>query len=118
MLLSKTNILQLITRRTKDIASDVFGGDLRIQEITRAEYRAVYQAADIGDNKVSLDRLHAGFFALMVIDPQTGAPMFTEAEVMAFPERNVLWSEIVRIQQAGLDMSEVGSDFLPAPSSD
>jgi hypothetical protein len=48
MLLSKTNILQVTTRRTQDITSDVFGGDLRIQEITRAEYRAVYQAADIG----------------------------------------------------------------------
>lgn len=117
MLLSKTNILQVITRRTKDITSDVFGGDLRIQEITRAEYRAVYQAADIGDNKVSLDKLHAGFFALMVIDPATGGPMFTEDEVMAFPERNTIWNEVVRIQQAGLDLSEAGPDFLPAPSS-
>jgi hypothetical protein len=118
MLLSKTNILQVTTRRTQDITSDVFGGDLRIQEITRAEYRAVYQAADIGNDKVSLDKLHAGFFALMVIDPQTGAPMFTEAEIMAFPERNALWNEIVRIQKAGLDLSETGGDFLPAPSSD
>ncbi len=118
MLLSKTNILQVITRRTKDVSSEVFGGDLRIQEITRAEYRAVYQAADIGDNQVSLDKLHAGFFALMVLDPATGAQMFTEAEVMAFPQRSALWAEVVRIQQAGLDLSETGEGFLPAPSSD
>jgi hypothetical protein len=44
--------------------------------------------------------------------------MFTEAEIMAFPERNALWNEIVRIQKAGLDLSETGGDFLPAPSSD
>lgn len=117
MLLSKTNILQIITRRTKDIPSEVFGGDLRIQEITRAEYRAVYAAADIGDDKVSLDKLHVGFFALMVVDPASGAPMFTEDEVMSFPQRAAIWNEIVRIQQAGLDLSEAGPDFLSAPLS-
>ena len=29
-----------MARRTKVIASDVFGGDLRIQELLRSEYRA------------------------------------------------------------------------------
>jgi hypothetical protein len=118
MLLNKANIDQIVTRRTQDIASPVLGGDIRIQEITRAEWNQVYADADIGDNKVHLARLNAGFFARMVIDPTTGTPMYTADEVMAFPERNALWAEIARIKQAGLDLSETGEDFLPAPSSD
>lgn len=118
MLLNKANIDQVVTRRTQDIPSPVFGGDIRIQEITRAEWIQVYADADIGDKKVSLARLNAGFFAFMVLDPTTATPMYTADEVMAFPERDALWAEVARIKQAGLDLSEAGDGFLPAPSAD
>lgn len=118
MLLNKANIDQVVTRRTQDIPSPVFGGDIRIQEITRAEWNQVYAGADIGDNKVNLARLNAGFFAFMVIDPITTTTMYTADEVMAFPERAALWAEIARIKDLGLKISEAGEGFLHAPSAD
>lgn len=121
MLLNKANILQAVARRTKDEPSAIFGGDLRIQEITRAEWRAVSADAALppnaaGEAQMNTDKWYGGFFALMVVEPDTGKPMFTFLEVMAFPERDDLWGEVRRLAQVGLDLSEVGADFLPAPS--
>lgn len=115
-MLTKDTILSKLARRTKTVASEVFGGDLCIREHTRAEFRAIQAAAALppenGEPQINLDQWNGGLFANTVIDAATGAPLFTLDEILAFPERNALWSEVRRIAQESLDLSEVGSDAL------
>jgi len=115
--LSKDQILSHVTRRTKTVQSDVFGGDLCIREHTRAEYRAIAQSADKGKDEngqalIDTDRWNGGLFANAVIDAATGAPLFTVDEVLTFPERSAVWGEVRRIAQESLDLSEVGPPAL------
>ena len=107
-MLTRDAILAQMARRTKVIASDVFGGDLRIQELLRSEYRATERAA--ADAK-SVDVWNAGIFAIAVIDADS-KPLFSADEVLLWPERSALWGEVLRIAQAALDLSEVGSEAL------
>lgn len=114
-MLTKDQILTSLARRTKTIASDVFVGNLRIREHTRAEYRAIMQGADKGKDEngqalIDTDRWNSGLFANAVIDMH-GEPLFTVDEVLAFPERTRLWAEVRRIAQESLDLSEVGNSF-------
>lgn len=107
-MLTRDAILAQMARRTKVIASDVFGGDLRIQELLRSEYRATERAA--ADAK-SVDVWNAGIFAIAVIDADS-KPLFSADEVLLWPERSTVWGEVLRIAQAALDLSEVGSEAL------
>ena len=107
-MLTRDAILAQMARRTKVIASDVLGGDLRIQELLRSEYRATERAA--ADAK-SVDVWNAGIFATAVIDTDS-KPLFSADEVLLWPERSALWGEVLRIAQAALDLSEVGSEAL------
>jgi len=116
-MLTKDQILSHVTRRTKTIPSDVFGGDLCVREHTRAEYRAIAQSADKGKDEsgqalIDTDRWNGGLFANAVIDAATGAPLFTVDEVLTFPERSAVWGEVRRIAQESLDLSEVGPEAL------
>ena len=120
-MLSKDQILSALSRRTKTIPSEIFGGELCIREHTRAEYRAITQAADRGKDAegqalVDTDRWNGGLFANAVIDAATGTPLFTVDEVLAFPERNAVWGEIRRIAQESLELSEVGPAALKSGS--
>lgn len=107
-MLTRDAILAQMARRTKVIASDVLGGDLRIQELLRSEYRATERAA--ADAK-SVDVWNAGIFATAVIDADS-KPLFSADEVLLWPERSAVWNEVLRIAQAALDLSEVGSEAL------
>ncbi len=108
-MLTKADILTKLTRRTQSVPSDVFGGELCIREHSRAEFRAAQEAAAAPDSadKLLTDRWNGSLFANAVIDPASGAPLFTLDEVLTFPERNQLWDEIRRIAQLSLDLSEV-----------
>ena len=107
-MLTRDAILAQMARRTKVIASDVFGGALRIQELLRSEYRTTERAA--ADAK-SVDVWNAGIFATAVIDADS-KPLFSADEVLLWPERSAVWNEVLRIAQAALDLSEVGSEAL------
>lgn len=112
-MLTRDAILAQMARRSKTIPSEVFGGDLRIQELLRSEYRATERAA--ADAK-SVDVWNAGIFATAVIDADS-KPLFSADEVLLWPERSAVWGEVLRIAQAALDLSEVGSDALKEPST-
>lgn len=112
-MLTRDAILAQMSRRSKTIPSEVFGGDLRIQELLRSEYRATERAA--ADAK-SVDVWNAGIFATAVIDADS-KPLFSADEVLLWPERSAVWNEVLRIAQAALDLSEVGSDALKEPST-
>ena len=109
MALSKVQISNVIGNLIqKEIPSDVFGGDLLVRELTRRAYRQVIEDAG-GD----VDKWNVGLFAAMVIDPATDAPMFTADELIEkASNRQELWAEILRIAQAGIDLSEVGKESL------
>lgn len=68
------------------------------------------------------DRWNAGIFAAGVIDPETKQPLFAREEVLQWPGRPDLWSEVLRLAQRVLDLSEVGQSYLksgdPAPAAE
>lgn len=121
-MLSKDQFLTTLTRRTKTIASEVFGGDVRIRELSRAEWRQASKESEMpergadGQTLIHVDQWNSRVFAAGVIG-ENDAPLFAPEDVLAFPNRDDVWSEIQRIGGAILDLSEVGSDALKAPSS-
>jgi hypothetical protein len=80
--------------------------------MTRRAYRLVIEAA-----ATDVDKWNAGLFAAMVIDPLTDKPMYTTDEVLDLANRPELWSEILRLAQLGLDLSEVGKEKLKSEST-
>jgi hypothetical protein len=118
MPLDKSAILSSIVRIEREEQSAPFGGALLLRELTRAEYRAIAAAADMGENQINIDQWNGGIFAAGVIDGATQAPLFTLDEVLSFPQRGALWDEIRRVASVILDLSEVGTDPLPEPSTD
>ena len=118
MPLSKDTLRATITRIRREEPSVVMGGALLLQELTRAEYRAIATRADMGEERVNIDQWNGGIFAAGVIDPSTDAPMFSVDELMAWPQRAALWNEIQRVVTCILDLSEVGTLPLAAPSAD
>lgn len=113
-MLTRDSILAQMQRRTKVEASAVFGGDLRVRELLRSEYRAAQTTAQ-ADTVMPVDRFNATIFAAAVVD-EAGAPLFTADDVLQWPERTELWDEVLRIAQFALDLSEVGPEALKAPS--
>ena len=105
----KADILARLALAERDVESIPFG-TLRIRELTRAQWRACGEAARDGEGNILIDPWRAGLFAAGVID-EDGRPMFTMAEVLAFPQRDSLWEEIARIANAVLEVSEVGTTF-------
>lgn len=122
-MLTRDAILSQMQRRITTEHSDVFGGDLRLRELSRAEYRAAERDATTqqrsADGRVLVDgpRWNAGVFAAGVIDAD-GAPLFTPDEVLAWPERTPVWLEVLRVATLILELSEVGPEALKAPSTD
>jgi hypothetical protein len=115
MALSKEQIIGRLARIERDEPSAVFGGDLRIRELTRAEYRTVARGADLGENRLDLDRWNAGLFVAGVINGNS-EPMFALDEVLAWPQRDTIWTEVQRIAEAILNLSEVGPEALTKSS--
>lgn len=114
-MLTRDAILAQLARRTKIEPSAVFGGDVTIRELLRSEFRAVRSAALAGAS-LDADLWNAGIFAAAVVDA-AGVPLFQADELLAWPDRSAVWDEVLRIAKAALDLSEVGPDFLPKPSS-
>jgi len=115
-MLTRDAILAQLARRTKIEPSAVFGGDVTIRELLRSEFRAVRSAA-MSAGPFDADLWNAGIFATAVVDA-AGVPLFQADELLAWPDRTAVWDEVLRIAKAALDLSEVGPDFLPPPSSD
>jgi len=114
----------------RDEPSEVFGGVLRLRELTRAQFRACRRDADLGERAyltrvgdqtvritIDADRYNAGLFAAGVIDPTTGEPIWGGVdEMLALPRRATVWDEILRIANLLLDLSEVGPGALKSGS--
>lgn len=154
-MLTREAMLAAVQRRTVTEPSAVFGGDVRVQELTRAEFRAAQVAAaglspnewfalnrlrqgvhawSVGveidadarmellgvltqSNDTNADVWNAHIFAASVVD-DTGKALFTPADVLAFPERDDVWDEVIRLDTIALNLSEVRPDALKAPSTD
>lgn len=118
MALGREQIVPALARRTQDIPSAAFGGEIRIRELTRAEWRASNDHASTGKEDadgapiIYIDHWAAARFAAGVIDPATDAPMFTADEVLAWPNRADLWREIGRIADAIDRLSEADRGAL------
>ena len=117
MALDKATILATLRLAERDEERVPFGGQLRLRELTRAQWRACAQASAVPDDagKVNLDQWRAHLFAAGVING-TGEPLFTPAEVLDFPQRDDLWEEIARIADCILELSEVGQAPLSEAS--
>jgi hypothetical protein len=121
MSLNKDQILSKVALRTIAEPSALFGGDLCLQELSRAAFRATAQAARIAnaeDGTVDTDRWNGGLFAAIVVDEATKQPLFTLDDVLAMANRADVWDEILRVATIGLNFSEVGQDALKKTSSD
>lgn len=115
-MLTKNHILTSVARRTTVLASPVFGGDIHMQELLRSAWRDASRAADLGNDLIDLDVWHAHLFAALVVDAD-GTPMFTAADVLAWPKRDAVWSEIRRVANEGLALSEVGPEAVKSGDS-
>lgn len=117
---SKQALLDRLVLRERDEPSAVFGGDLRLRELLRTEYRSA--AAFAGEGADQADRWNAALFVTGVIDPDSPPdarlPLFTHEEVLAWPNRGDLWAEVLRVAQAIVDLSDAGADALKKTSSD
>lgn len=111
---SKADVQARLVLRERDEPSALFGGELRLRELLRAEYRAAAEWA--GEGAGSMDRWNAALFSAGVVDPESPRdarlPLFTRDEVMVWPNRPDLWAEVLRVAQAICDLSEVGADAL------
>lgn len=123
MPLTKEGAAAVVRRRTKTTPSAVFGDEVLYRELTRAEWREASDFADSGEKTetgvslILLDHWHAARFAAGVIDPETEQPIFTRDEVLAWPNREDLWNEVVRISNAIGALSEVGTEALKSGDS-
>jgi hypothetical protein len=113
--LTKEKILARLIRREHTEPSDLFGGDLTIRELTRAEFRAIRDAALLPTGMLDVDRWNGGLFVAGVLNGK-GEPMFTLDELLALPQRIDLWDEVGRIANLILDFNEVGTDALKKKS--
>ena len=116
MPLSLDAILSTIVRIEREEPSALFGGALLLRELTRAEYRAIARAADMGGDQINIDQWNGGIFAAGVVDPATHAPLFSVDEILNWPQRGALWDEIKRVATIILDLAEVGNGPLLEPS--
>jgi len=121
--LSKLDIRARAVLAERDEESVALGGTLRLRELTRAAWREANDYADTGEKTaegvsiILVEKWHVARFVAGVIDPATGAPMFTHEEVFGWPNRDDLWTEIVRIASAIDELSEVGPSFREGGSS-
>jgi hypothetical protein len=121
-MLTRDAILQRVTRRTTSYDSAVFGGVLRLQELSRLEWRlAAEQAAIPGDpGRVYTDWHDAAVCAYGIVDAG-GAPLFTCDDILSWRNEPTLWDELRQIADVIRALSEVGADSLksgdPAPDA-
>jgi hypothetical protein len=122
MLLDKSALLAAVARRTKDIPSDVFGGDVHIQELSRAEWRAAGRESRRGEDAsgtplIDVDTWNSMIFAAGVVDGE-GKAIVSADDVRSWPNRDDVWAEVLRIATEILELSEVGRAPLSEPSTD
>lgn len=115
MALTKEKILLKLARRERQEPSEVFGGELTLRELTRAEFRAIREAATLPDGLIDVDRWNGGLFCAGTIDGK-GEPLFTLDELLALPQRGDLWDEIKRIADCILDFNQIGNEALKKTS--
>jgi hypothetical protein len=115
-MLTKEQILTKTALQTRSEPSELFGGELCLQELARGTFRAVVRAARLNDDEdsatVDTDKWNGGIFAALVVDPETKQPLFTTEEVLAMANRADVWDEILRVATIGLNFSEIGQEAL------
>jgi hypothetical protein len=122
MTLTKAQILAGLSERiTTEMYVAALGGDVRIHELTRAQYRAAAEQGKDADHPTLIknDLWHIAVIAAGVIDAQ-GKPLFSFDELypLAQGDDPPLRATAAReLAQKILDLSEVGPTFLDAPSS-
>lgn len=121
-MLTKEQILSKTGLQTQAEQSELFGGELCLQELSRVTFRAVVKAAktgsvdENGEETVDTERWNGGLFAAIVVDPETKQPLFTLDEILAFSHRVDVWAEVFRIAKLGLELSEIGPEALKKTS--
>lgn len=88
------------------------------------QIRAALFAYELGAPETALDsdRWNAALLAASWIDAETGEPMAQRDDILKWPARPELQSEVLRLAQAALDLAEVGREHLksgdPAPPAE
>lgn len=90
------------------------------EEALRRALTAYYIGA--AETATDADRWNAALLAVGMVDGESGKPLFSRDEIIQWPNRGALWSEVLRLAQAILDLSEVGQSHLksgdPAPAAE
>ena len=112
--LSKDTLLGVV-RAERDEPSEVFGGMLRLRELSRKAYVDGQKAAEIPgqEGMIYVEKWNAFVFAAGVVDPETKQPMFAADEISEFGNNPRVWTEVMRVAQCVLDLSEVGQAAFP-----
>lgn len=79
------------------------------QEALRRALMAYYLGTP--ETATDADRWNAAIVAAGVLG-EDGAPLFRKEEIIQWPGRGALWDEVLRLAQAVLDLSGVGSAAL------
>jgi hypothetical protein len=108
---TREQILSQLVPITRMEPSEVFGGELKLQELPRAAFRQASRAAALDGNRIDVDKWNGGLFCAGVVDAD-GAPLFTLDELLSWPHRAAVWNEIGRIAELLLNISEVGREAL------
>lgn len=84
-------------------------GEEADREALRRALTAYYLGA--AETATDADRWNAAIVAAGVLG-EDGAPLFRKEEIVQWPGRGALWDEVLRLAQAVLDLSGVGSAAL------
>jgi hypothetical protein len=89
--LTKTQILEFDDRQTEAVAVPEWGGDVMVHGLTGAE-RDQFEASVISrkgrDTNVNMVNFRAKLIALSVVDAETGARLFDDADVGALGRKS------------------------------
>lgn len=84
-ILSKSQILQVVDRKTEDVEVPEWGGAVRVQEFSGSDRDAFEQSmvkigAD-GKREADLTNMRAKLVAMCLVDAETGERMFSDSEI-------------------------------------
>jgi hypothetical protein len=89
--LTKTQILEVDDRQAEIVAVTEWGGDVMVRGLTGAE-RDQFEASIISrkgrNTDVNMQNFRAKLVALSVVDPETGARLFDDADVGALGRKS------------------------------
>jgi len=104
--LTKEQILSLADIKRQTVPVPEWGGEVMILGMD-GEHRDRFEASIIGEKgKRNFDNFRAKFLSQSIIDPDTGALMFTEADIPALGKKSA--KALDRVYTVAQDLSGIG----------